>query len=81
MRPIDNYESWAMQNAKKGTSIISFKTTNLLTGSANHYERIIKTQHIAVVEGTIKKPIATPAVKVTFLDEPNKERNERSKEN
>ena len=72
MRPIDNYESWAMQNAKKGTSIVSFKTTNLLTGSANHYERIIKTQRVIILEGTLTKPIVTAAVRVTFLDNPNK---------
>jgi hypothetical protein len=78
MRSIDNYESWAMQNAKKGTSIVSFKTTNLLTGSANHYERKIKTERIVTIEGTLTKPIVTAAVKITFLDNPNKKSNERS---
>ena len=72
MNIIDNYESWAMMHSKMGTSIISYKPSNTLTGSANHYKRKIKTQHIVVLEGTIKKPIGIPAVKVTFLDNPNK---------
>jgi len=81
MRTYANYESWAMENAKEGTSIISYKENRTLTASANYYNRIIKTQCIIVVEGTITEPNAIAAVKVTFLNEPNKERNERSKEN
>jgi hypothetical protein len=72
MRSIENYESWAMKNAKEGTSIISYKETNSITGSANHYERKIKTERIVTIEGTLTKPIVTAAVKITFLDNPNK---------
>ena len=72
MKTYTNYESWAMENAKEGTSIISYKEVNTLTGSASHYKRKIKTQHIAILEGTIKEPVAIAAVKVTFLDNPNK---------
>jgi hypothetical protein len=78
MRAIENYESWAMGNAKEGTSIVSYKPTNTLTASANYYGRIIETQRIVIVEGSMVEPVAVAATKVTFLNEPNKERNERS---
>lgn len=74
MKTFANYESWAMENAKQGDTIISFKKTNGLTASANYYNRQIITQCIVVIEGTITNPIATPATKVTFLNEPCKER-------
>lgn len=78
MRSIENYESWAMGNAKEGTSIISYKETNTLTASARYYKRKIETQCVIILEGTFSAPTFTAAVKVTFLNEPNKERNERS---
>jgi len=78
MRAIDNYESWAMENAKEGTSIVSYKPTNTLTASARYYGRKIETQCIVIIEGTTIEPFATAATKVTFLNEPTKERNERS---
>jgi hypothetical protein len=78
MRAIDNYESWAMENAKEGTSIVSYKPTNTLTASARYYGRKIETQCIVIIEGTTIEPFATAATKVTFLNAPNKERNERS---
>ena len=78
MRAIDNYESWAMENAKEGTSIVSYKPTNTLTASARYYGRKIETQCIVIIEGTTIEPFATAATKVTFLNPPNKERNERS---
>ncbi len=78
MKTYANYESWAMENAKEGTSIISYKEDRNLTASANHYKRKILTQRIVIIEGTITEPNAVAAVKVTFLNPPNKERNERS---
>jgi hypothetical protein len=78
MRPIDNYESWAMMNSKEGASIVSYKATNTLTASARHYGRKIETQCIVIIEGTTIEPIAFSATKITFLNQPNKERNERS---
>jgi hypothetical protein len=78
MRSIENYESWAMDNAKEGTSIISYKETNTLTASARYFKRKIETQCVIILEGTFSAPTSTAAVKVTFLDNPNRERNERS---
>ena len=78
MKTYANYESWAMENTKLGDSIVSFKMTNALTASANYYNRKIKTERIVIIEGAITEPIAVPATKVTFLNEPTKERNERS---
>jgi hypothetical protein len=78
MRSIENFESWAMENAKEGTSIISYKETKTLTASARYYKRKITTQCIVILEGTTVEPYAFPATKITFLNEPNKERNERS---
>jgi hypothetical protein len=78
MKTFDNYESWAMENSKEGASIVSYKPTNTLTASANYYKRKIETQRIVIVEGPITEPIAVAATKVTFLNEPTKERNERS---
>jgi hypothetical protein len=78
MKTYANYESWAMENAKEGTSIISYKEDRNLTASAGYYKRKILTQRIVVVEGTVLEPVAIAAVKVTFLNEPTKERNERS---
>lgn len=78
MKTFDNYESWAMENSKEGASIISYKPTNTLTASANYYGRKIETQCIVIIEGTTIEPIAFSATKITFLNEPNKERNERS---
>ena len=78
MKTYANYESWAMENAKEGTSIVSYKEDRNLTASANYYNRKILTQRIIVVEGTVLEPVAIAATKVTFLNEPTKERNERS---
>lgn len=72
MKTYSNYESWAMENAKEGTSIISYKEDRNLTASANYYERKILTQRIVIIEGSVTEPIAVPAVKVTFLNAPNK---------
>jgi hypothetical protein len=78
MKTFENYESWAMENAKEGASIVSYKPTNTLTASANYYNRKIETQRIVIVEGSITEPIAVAATKITFLNAPTKERNERS---
>jgi len=72
MKTYSNYESWAMENAKEGTSIVSYKEDRNLTASANYYERKILTQRIVIIEGSVTEPIAVPAVKVTFLNAPNK---------
>jgi hypothetical protein len=79
MSTYKNYESWAMENSKEGASIISFKETNLLTATARYYKRSIKTQCVIILEGTLTEPTFTAAVKITFLNQPNKERNERKK--
>ena len=78
MKTYANYESWAMENAKEGTSIVSYKEDRNLTASAGYYKRKIKTECIVITEGSMMKPVAVPATKVTFLNEPTKERNERS---
>ena len=80
MRPIDNYESWAMMNSKEGASIVSYKATNTLTASARHYGRKIETQCIVIIEGTTMNPFAVAATKVTFLNEPCKERMAKNNE-
>jgi len=80
MKTFENYESWAMENAKEGASIVSYKPTNTLTASAKYYNRKIETQCIVIIEGTTMQPFAVAATKVTFLNEPCKERMTKNNE-
>lgn len=80
MKTFENYESWAMENSKEGASIVSYKPTNTLTASARYYKRKIETQCVIILEGTFSAPTFTAAVKVTFLNEPCKERMTKNNE-
>jgi hypothetical protein len=66
-RKISTLESYMILNGKKGDVFYTHKGDNFITSLSHYHGRKVLTERVALVQGTLHRPVSKSLIKVTLL--------------